>query len=107
MATDLSRPGADLTASGRRARRLRRDLNLADFTLLVIGAVIGADVYVVAAIGAGLLGPAQLAAWVVGGILAALIGIAFVQWAAIQPKVGGSYVYVRSAFGPLIGFLAG
>ena len=87
--------------------RLRRDLNLFDFTLLVIGAVVGADVYIVAGIAAGLLGPAQLTAWVIAGVLAALIGLAFVQCAAIQPRVGGSYAYVRAAFGPFIGFLAG
>jgi basic amino acid/polyamine antiporter, APA family len=84
-----------------------RDLTLLDFTLLVIGAVVGADVYVVAAIGAGLLGPAQLVAWIIAGLLAAIIGIAFVQCATVQPRVGGSYAYVRSAFGPLVGFLAG
>jgi basic amino acid/polyamine antiporter, APA family len=55
--------GATRAAAGSR-KRLRPDLNLFDFTLLVIGAVIGADIYVVAAVGAGLLGPAQLAAWV-------------------------------------------
>ncbi|MBV9897944.1 MAG: amino acid permease [Chloroflexi bacterium] len=90
-------------------RHVRRgqDLNLLDFTLLVIGAVIGADVYVVAAIGAGLLGPAQLVAWLVAGALAALIGVAFVQCAAIHPRVGGSYAYARAAFGPFVGFAAG
>ncbi len=79
----------------------------ADFTLLVIGAIVGADVYVVAAMGAASLGPAQLVAWVVAGVLAAFIALAFVQCAAIDPDVGGSYAYARSAFGPLVGFLAG
>jgi hypothetical protein len=69
----------------------RPDLSRADFTLLVIGAVIGADVYVVAAMGASSLGPAQLVAWLVAGVLAALIALAFVQCAAIDSNVGGSY----------------
>jgi amino acid transporter len=87
--------------------RLRRELGAFDFTLLVVGAVIGADVYIVAAMGAGFLGPAQLVAWVAAGVLAAVIALAFVQCAAIFPEVGGSYAYARAAFGPRIGFLAG
>jgi amino acid transporter len=83
------------------------ELSRADFTLLVIGAVIGADIYVVAALGSASLGPAQLVAWIVAGLLAALIALAFVQCAAIDSDVGGSYTYARTAFGPLVGFLAG
>ncbi len=85
----------------------RPALGRTDFTLLVIGAVIGADVYVVAAMGAAFLGPAQLVAWLAAGLLAALIALAFVQCAAIEPQVGGSYAYARTAFGPLVGFIAG
>lgn len=87
--------------------RFRADLNRTDFTLLVIGAVVGADVYVVAAMGASFLGPAQLVAWVAAGVLAAVIALAFVQCAAIDSDVGGSYAYARTALGPLLGFIAG
>src|SRR5439155_18996277 len=79
---------------------LKAELTLPDFTLLVVGAIIGADVYIVAALGAGFLGPAQLVAWAVAGILAALVALAFIQCAAIDPDVGGSYSYARTAFGP-------
>lgn len=89
------------------ASGLRRDLNAVDFTLLVIGAAIGADVYIVAALGAARLGPAQLVAWLLAGLLAALIALTFVQCAAICPEVGGSYAYARHAFGPFAGFTAG
>lgn len=92
---------------GRDAAGFRPELGRSDFTLLVIGAVIGADVYVVAAMGAKSLGPAQLVAWAAAGLLAALIALAFVQCAAIDADVGGSYTYARSAFGPLAGFVAG
>jgi APA family basic amino acid/polyamine antiporter len=87
--------------------RFRPDMGRLDFTLLVIGAVIGADVYVVASMGAQFLGPAQLVAWAAAGVLAAFIALAFVQCAAIDSDVGGSYAYARSAFGPFVGFLAG
>lgn len=86
-----------------------RAIGAFDFTLLVIGAVVGADIYIVAALGASDLGPAQLAAWLIGGVLAAFIALAFVQCAYIYPKVGGSYAYAYAhrAFGPLVGFLTG
>jgi len=87
--------------------RRRADLGVFDFTLLVIGAIVGADIYVVSAMGARFLGPAQLVAWVAAGVLAALTALAFVQCSAILPKVGGTYAYAREAFGPLAGFLAG
>jgi Amino acid transporters len=90
-----------------RNRGLRAELGTFDFTLLVLGAVIGADVYVVAAMGASALGPAQLVAWFAAGLLAGLIALTFVQCAAIDSDVGGSYSYARTAFGPFVGFITG
>src|SRR6185437_11588455 len=97
------------TARDRKDTRagLHPALGAFDFTLLVVGAVIGADVYIVAAMGAAFLGPAQLMAWLAGGFLAALIALAFVQCAAISPEVGGSYAYTRNAWGSSVGFAAG
>jgi basic amino acid/polyamine antiporter, APA family len=86
---------------------IKQALGLFDLTSLVIGAVIGADIYVVASLGASFLGPAQLAAWVVAGVMAACIGIGFAQCAAIVPRVGGSYAYAREAFGHFPGFIVG
>lgn len=91
-----------LTPSG-----LRRDLRSFDFTLLVLGAIVGDGIYVVAGLGAQHLGPAQLVAWALAGVFAAMIGLAFIQCAAIYPAVGGSYAYTQQAFGPTVGFLAG
>src|SRR5690242_20202282 len=90
-----------------RPERGARGLGFFDFTLLVISAIIGADVYVVSGFGSRYLGPAQLVAWAVAGVLAALIGLTFVQCATVCPRTGGSYAYVREAFGPFLGFLAG
>ena len=79
--------------------RFRRELGTFDFTLLVVGAIIGDGVYVVGGFGAGMLGPAQLIAWGLGGALSALIALAFIQCASICPEVGGSYAYADEAFG--------
>ena len=85
----------------------RRELHFTDFTLLVIGTIIGDGIFILSGLGAHYLGPAQLVSWGVAGVLAALIGLAFVQCASMHPEVGGSYAYVASAFGPTAGFLAG
>jgi len=85
----------------------RPALSLFDATSLVVGAVVGADIYVAAALGAGMLGPAMLVAWVLAGIIAALISLSFAQCAAIIPRTGGAYAYTREAFGHFPGFLAG
>ncbi|HEY5477207.1 MAG TPA: APC family permease [Tepidiformaceae bacterium] len=99
--------GTDGGAGPAAGGSFRRELGLFDFTLLVIGAIVGADVYVVAGLGAQSLGSAQLVSWIAAGILAAFIGLAFVQCAAICSSVGGSYAYAHEAFGPLAGFTAG
>jgi amino acid transporter len=87
--------------------RFRRDLSQLDFTFLVTGAIVGDGIFVLASMGATSLGPAQLMAWLAAGVLSAFIALAFVQCAAIDSEVGGSYSYARLAFGPFAGFLAG
>lgn len=78
-----------------------------DATSLVVGAVIGADIYVAASLGAGMLGPAILVAWAIAGAIAGLIALSFAQCAAIIPRSGGSYAYTREALGRPAGFFAG
>ncbi|MBI2953394.1 MAG: amino acid permease [Chloroflexi bacterium] len=78
-----------------------------DVTSLVVGAVVGADIYVVASLGAGLLGPAMLVAWVITGVMAGFIALSFAQCVAIVPRAGGPYAYGREAFGYFPGFLLG
>ena len=51
--------------------------------------------------------PWFLLAWVAGGILAFMGAMAYAELAALRPKAGGEYVYLRDAFGGLAGFLTG
>lgn len=95
-----------MTTPGR-APEPRRELNLFDATNLVIGSIIGADIYIVAALGAGLLGPALLTVWVAGAVITAMVAVPFAQCAAISPRVGGAYAYTRDALGALPGFVVG
>jgi APA family basic amino acid/polyamine antiporter len=86
---------------------LKSKLTLFDVTNLVVGAIIGADVYVASAFGASLLGPFSLVVWVLAGIIAIVIALCFAQCAALLPKVGGPYAYAHAAWGTFAGFLVG
>jgi amino acid transporter len=86
---------------------LKSELTLFDVANLVVGSIIGADIYVASAFGAGLLGPFSLIVWVVAGIIAIVIALCFAQCAALLPKVGGPYAYAHAAWGTLAGFIVG
>ncbi|MGO9386694.1 MAG: amino acid permease [Methanobacterium sp.] len=86
---------------------LKSGLGLFDVMNLVIGAIVGADIYIAAAFGAGYLGPASLIAWIIAGIMAIIIALSFAECSSILPRVGGPYAYVKEAFGDFWGFLAG
>jgi APA family basic amino acid/polyamine antiporter len=87
--------------------KLQSELKLFDVTNLVVGAIIGADIYVASSFGAGYLGPFSLVVWVIAGIIAIVIALCFAQCAALIPKVGGPYAYAREAWGPFAGFVVG
>ena len=84
-------------------------LTLTDATMLVAGSMIGSGIFIVSADiartvnGTGWL----LLAWVITGIMTLLGALAYGELAAMYPKAGGQYVFLREAMGPLMGFLYG
>lgn len=82
-------------------------LSLFDVVNLVVGTIIGADIYIAASFGAGLLGPASLIAWILAGLMAIIIALSFAECSSLVPRVGGPYAYAKDAFGDFIGFLSG
>ncbi|HSQ02139.1 MAG TPA: amino acid permease [Methanobacterium sp.] len=86
---------------------LNRELGLYDVISLVIGTIVGADIYIAASFGAGLLGPFSVIAWVIAGIMAIIIALCFAECSSRVPQVGGPYAYAKRAFGDFTGFLAG
>jgi len=92
-----------------RAKMATSDQGLSTFdvTNLVVGSIIGADVYVATAIGARLVGPASLIVWVLAGLMACVIALSFAHCVMLVPKVGGPYAYVKEVSGPFGGFLVG
>lgn len=87
--------------------RLRRALTLFDVVNLVIGTIVGADIYIVAAVGAGALGPASILSWFIAGVMAIIIALVFAESSSVLARVGGPYAYARHVFGDFVGFLVG
>jgi basic amino acid/polyamine antiporter, APA family len=91
-------------------RELARTLDQKDLVLVVIGTVIGSGIWLVP--GAVLKSSSgdpglALVVWLVGGIFSLLGALTFAELGAMYPDSGGSYTYVREAFGPLPAFLLG
>jgi basic amino acid/polyamine antiporter, APA family len=86
---------------------LNRSLGLYDVVSLVIGTIVGADIYIAASFGAGLLGPFAVFAWLIAGVMAIAIALCFAECSSLVPEVGGPYAYARRAFGNFTGFIAG
>ncbi|BAW31529.1 MAG TPA: amino acid permease [Methanothermobacter sp.] len=87
--------------------RLRRALTLFDVVNLVIGTIVGADIYIVAAVGAGTLGPASILSWLIAGFMAIIIALVFAEASSLLPRVGGPYAYAKHVFGDFLGFVVG
>jgi APA family basic amino acid/polyamine antiporter len=88
---------------------LKRELRLWDATFLVVSGVIGSGIFLTPGAIAGLLPHPGviLAVWAVGGLLSLAGALANAELAAMFPRAGGDYVYLREAYHPLAGFLVG
>lgn len=87
----------------------RRELGLFDSTMVVAGSMIGSGIYIVSAAMARELGSPGwlLIAWVITGVLTITAALSYGELAAMMPHAGGQYVYLRTAYSPLWGFLYG
>ncbi len=106
MTTDAMKSPTDATALD---TEFKRGLGLFDATMVVVGSMIGSGIFIVSADIARLVGsPAWLlAAWLVTGVLTMAAALSYGELAAMMPRAGGQYVYLREAFSPLWGFLYG
>ncbi|MBW8874431.1 MAG: amino acid permease [Acidobacteria bacterium] len=86
-----------------------RELGLLDSTMIVAGSMIGSGIFIVPAEIARQVGSAGwlLMVWVVTGLLTVAAALSYGELAAMMPRAGGQYVYLREAFSPLWGFLYG
>lgn len=90
-------------------KELVKGIGLTSATTLVMGSMIGSGVFIVSADIARLVNsPALLiGAWVVTGVMTIIAALAYGELAAMMPRAGGQYVFLRESLGPLWGFLYG
>ena len=86
-----------------------RGLGPFDSTMVVVGSMIGSGIFIVSADIARQVGSPGwlLMAWLITGALTLAAALSYGELAAMMPRAGGQYVYLREAFSPLCGFLYG
>jgi APA family basic amino acid/polyamine antiporter len=91
------------------SQRFKQSIGLLDATMVVAGSMIGSGIFIVSSEisrnvgGSGLL----LLMWILAGAITIIAAMSYGELSAMFPKAGGMYVYLREAFGPLVGFLYG
>src|SRR5262249_20190402 len=82
---------------------------LLDSTMIVAGSMIGSGIFIVSADITRQFGSTGwlLAVWFVTGVLTVIAALSYGELAAMMPRAGGQYVYLRESYGPLWGFLFG
>ncbi len=88
---------------------LARRLNVVDATLVVMGGIVGAGIFMNPSVVAqrAHTGPLILAAWAFGGLIALIGAFIFAELAWRRPEVGGLYAYLRDAYHPVVAFMYG
>lgn len=88
---------------------LKRQLSLFDAIMLIAGDMIGIGIFVTTgAIAETLPSPGGvLLVWLLGGLLTLTGALSCAELSASLPHVGGDYIYIREAYGKLMGFLSG
>ena len=102
MATDVA--GTEQQSEG-----FIRGLGLLDSTMIVAGSMIGSGIFIVSPDIARQVGSPGwlLVVWIITGLLTIIGALSYGELAAMMPKAGGQYVYLREAYSPFWGFLYG
>ncbi len=89
--------------------KLERGLGLLDATMIVVGSMIGSGIFITSAESSRLVGSPGwlLVAWALAGVLTITGALCCAELAAMWPRAGGQYVFLREAYGPSLGFLFG
>jgi basic amino acid/polyamine antiporter, APA family len=86
-----------------------RHLGAFDATMIVMGGIIGAGIFVNPSVVARQVHTPMLilGAWLIGGAIALIGAFVYAELAVLRPKVGGQYAYLRDAYHPIVAFLYG
>jgi len=86
---------------------LSRDLGEFDITMIGVGAMIGAGIFVLTGIAAGTAGPALMLAFALNGVVTIFTAMVYAELGSAIPESGGGYLWIKEAFGGAQGFIAG
>ena len=90
-----------------RTRSPEAELGLLDATMIGMGAMIGAGIFVLTGLAAEIAGPAAILVFALNGVVTAFTGLSYAELAASIPKSGGGYAFVREIFEDLSSFIMG
>lgn len=94
-------------ASGKTHVRLSRDLGLFDITMIGVGAMIGAGIFVLTGIAAGTAGPALILSFALNGIVTIFTAMVYAELGSSIPEAGGGYLWVKEGLPGPNAFQAG
>lgn len=86
---------------------LSRDLGLFTVTMIGVGGMIGAGIFVLTGIAAGVAGPALILAFFLNGLVTTLTAMSYAELGSAYPGAGGGYSWIKEALGGTLGFLSG
>jgi amino acid transporter/nucleotide-binding universal stress UspA family protein len=87
--------------------RLSREMRLIDVTMIGVGAMIGAGIFVLTGIAAGVAGPALILVFLLNGFVALLTAMAYAELGGAIHGAGGGYLWIKQSLPDPSGFLAG
>lgn len=87
--------------------RLSREMSLMDATLIGVGAMIGAGIFVLTGIAAGVAGPALIVAWTLNGVVTLFTALSYAELGSCYHDAGGGYLWVKEGLPRWNGFLSG
>ncbi|MFQ5875793.1 MAG: APC family permease, partial [Dehalococcoidia bacterium] len=86
---------------------LSRDLRFLDITMIGIGAMVGAGIFVLAGSAARVAGPAAVLAFGINGVVTLLTAFTYAELGSAYPEAGGGYLWAKEGLPPPAGFLGG
>ncbi|HAW53247.1 MAG TPA: amino acid transporter [Flavobacteriales bacterium] len=87
--------------------QLAREMTLFDATLIGVGAMIGAGIFVLIGIAAGVAGPALIITFVLNGLVALLTAMSYAELGSCYHSAGGGYLWIKEGLPKAFGFLSG
>ena len=108
MQSQPSQPSRSSQPSQRQIEvKLSRDLSFIDVTMIGVAGMIGAGVFALTGIAAGVAGPALVIVFLLNGIVATITAAAYAELGSAMPGAGGGYVWIKETLPSSFGFLAG